>query len=207
MKIRIVFAYDLPLNPEAEILQLLPGSPVPDMEALRAYAAAWDIALITPAFGHEGRYVMACVTAENCVLQPMCFPQDSEICPGEDIAVVEFPWGKLALCCEADVFQPQYARLAALKGCSLMAVSFPWQDQQLCMAGPWSVCQANCLPISLAQPSGGQLILPCAMTEDNSGFGRSSFDAEERAAAYADFPVFDSLNADFYKQVREVLET
>lgn len=207
MKIRIVFASQLPLNPEAEILQLLPFSPIPDMETLRSYAATWNIAVITPVFVKDGQYVMACVTAENCVLQPMCFPQDGEMIPGEDITLVELPWGNLALCCEADVFQPQYARLAALKGCSLMAVSFPWQEEQLCMAGPWSVCQANCLPISLAQPSGGQLILPCTMTEDNSGFGRKSFDSWELMAAYADFPVFDSLNADFYTQFREVLET
>lgn len=207
MKIRIVFASDLPTNPGAEVLQLLPGSPVPDMETLQAYAAQWDIAVITPTFGHEGRYVMACVTAENCVLQPMCFPQDSGICPGEDIAVVEFPWGKLALCCEADVFQPQYARLAALKGCTLMAVSFPWEDADLIMAGPWSVCQANCLPIALAQRSGGQIILPCPMTQDNSGFGRIDFDTDELAGAYGEFPVFDSLNADFYERFREVLGT
>lgn len=206
MKIRIVFASDLHPDPGTEILQLLPGSSVPDMETLQAYAAAWDIAVITPTFANEGRYVMACVTAENCVLQPMCFPQNSEICPGEDIAVVEFPWGKLALCCEADVFRPQYARLAALKGCTLMAVSFPWEYAGLIMAGPWSVCQANCLPIALAQQSGGQVILPCPMTQDNSGFGRTDFDTDELAGAYREFPVFDSLNADFYERFREVLE-
>lgn len=206
MKIRITFAHELPRDPGAEILQLLPVSSLPDMDALQAYAAQWNITVITPAFTNEGRYVMACVTAENRVLQPMCFPQDSEVCPGEDIQVVELPWGKLALCCEADVFQPQYARLAALKGCTLMAVSFPWEDADLIMAGPWSVCQANCLPISLAQRSGGQVILPCPMTRDNSGFGRIDFDTDELAGAYREFPVFDSLNAEFYERFREVLE-
>jgi hypothetical protein len=88
-----------------------------------------------------------------------------------------------------------------------MAVSFPWEDTDLIMAGPWSVCQANCLPIALAQRSGGQVILPCSMTQDNSGFGRTDFDTDELAGAYREFPVFDSLNADFYERFREVLET
>lgn len=206
MKIKIEFLDHLPLTTGANILQLLPGSKIPDIETLHAYAAQWELAVITPPFSKDGQYVMACVTGENCILQPMCFPEDSKIRPGEDIAVVDLPWGKLAMCCEADVFQPQYARLAALKGCRLMAVSFPWQEERLCMAGPWSVCQANCLPISLAQPKDGQMILPCPMTEDNSGLGRSSFDTEELVAAYEAFPVFDSLNAAFYERHREVLE-
>ena len=88
-----------------------------------------------------------------------------------------------------------------------MAVSFPWQEPELVMAGPWSVCQANCLPIALAQAKGGQLILPCPMTEDSSGFGRSRFDTEELAAAYREFPVFDTLNPAFYEKYREVLES
>lgn len=206
MKINIVFSSDLPTAPSGDILQLLPGSPVPDLDMLQSYAKRWGIAVITPLFVCEGRYVMACVTPEERVFQPMCFPEDESIPGGEDIFPVTFPWGKLAMCCEADVFQPQYARLAALKGCTLMSVSFPWRNDDLVMAGPWSVCQANCLPIALAQPSGGQLILPCPMTQDNSGFGRTGYDTEELAGAYREFPVFDSLNGDFYERFREVLE-
>lgn len=206
MKIKIAFSSGLPPEVSADILQLLPGSPVPDLDSLQSYAKARGIAVIIPPFLCEGQVVMACATPEELVLQPMCFPDEDGIVPGEDIVPVTFPWGKLALCCEADVFQPQYARFAALKGCSLMAVSFPWEDADLVMAGPWSVCQANCLPIALAQRVGGQLILPCPMTRDNSGFGRNSFDTEELTAAYREFPVFDSLNGGFYEKFREVLE-
>lgn len=205
MKIEITFSKNLPPDPKGQILQLLPGCSVPDMDTLQHYAEEKKIAVITSPFLWEGHYGMACVTATERVFQPMCFPEQGDILPGEDIFPVKFPWGRLALCCEADVFQPQYARLAALKGCALMAVAFPWQDARLCMAGPWSVCQANCLPIALAQPEGGQLILPCPMTEDNSGFGRNSFDTDELPGAYRAFPVFDSLNPDFYERYREVM--
>jgi hypothetical protein len=75
------------------------------------------------------------------------------------------------------------------------------------MTGPWSAAQANCLPIALARPEGGQLILPCVMTDDHSGFGRKSFDTGELPTAYEDFPIFRSLNPAFYHRYREVLET
>ena len=206
MKIDILFSRTLVPEPGTALVQLLPGSPVPGMDDLEAYAKQWNTAVITPPFPMDGSLVMACVTPLQTVLQPMCFPDDAETIPGEDVFPVTFPWGKLALCCEADVFQPQYARLAALRGCTMMAVSFPWQDAQLRMAGPWSACQANCLPIALAQPEGGQLILPCPMTEDLTGFGRSCFHTRELSHAYQAFPVFHSLNADFYETYREVLE-
>lgn len=207
MRIKVEFSPGLPCEPGGEILQLLPGSPVPELDVLQAFAKTWNIAVITPVFLHEGQKVMACVTPAEWVLQPMCFPEEESVLPGTDIFPVTFPWGKLALCCGVDVFQPQYARLAALKGCSLLAVSFPWEQETLVMAGPWSVCQANCLPIALAQPSGGQLILPCPMTQDQSGLGRTAFDTEELPGAYREFPVFDSLNGDFYEKYREVMES
>lgn len=136
----------------------------------------------------------------------MCFPEDKAISPGNDIYPISFSWGKAVLCCEDDMFQPQYARLAAIKGCSLMLAAFPWEDQSLIMAGPWSVCQANCLPIALAQPGEGQLILPCPMTPDHSGFGRKDYNTDELDRAYREFPVFDSLNPNFYEKFREVLK-
>ena len=207
MNIKIIFSDRLIPDPDGQILQLLPDCPVPDPDTLQDYAAKWNIGVITPAFYRNGQRGMTCVTPDQQIFQPMCFPEEKDILSGVDIFPVTFPWGKLALCCEADVFQPQYARLAALRGCVLMAVSFPWQKEQLRMSGPWSVCQANCLPVALAQPEGGTLILPCPMTPDHSGFGRDRFDTGELAAAYREFPVFDSLNRDFYEKYREVLET
>ena len=206
MKIDIVFTEALLPNPKGKILQMLPFSPVPDWEMLQTYVEMWDVAVITPPTFLEGQYGMACVTPEGRVFQPMCFPDREDILPGTDIYPVSFPWGKLAMCCEADICQPQYARLAALKGCNLMAVAFPWEEEWLMMASAWSVCQANCLPVMLARRAGGQLILPCPMTQDNSGFGRSSFDTDELPAAYEAFPVVDSLNEHFYERYREVLE-
>lgn len=205
MKIDITFTSDLFRSPDCDILQMLPESPVPDLQTLSSFAKNHNTTIITPPFEHCGQRVMACVTPQQTVLQPMCFPDSDGILAGQDVAIVELSWGKLAMCCEADIFQPQYARLAALKGCSLLAVSFPWRDPELLMAGPWSICQANCLPLSLAQPDGGQLILPCPMTQDNSGFGRSSFDTDELPEAYRAFPVFKSLNGNFCRRYREVL--
>jgi len=115
------------------------------------------------------------------------------------------PWGRIALCCGEDVFQPMYPRTAALKGCILLAVFIPGIKEDLLIPGPWSACQANCMPIALADGSGGQLILPCAMTPDASGFGEKEIDTNALRAAYRDFPIFRSLNKGFYRRYREVL--
>ena len=139
----------------------------------------------------------------------MCFLSKREkelYSAGTDVQLVEMPFGRMALCCGADLFQPQFARLAALKGCVLLVASLPCSGGMPAETVAWGAVQANCLPVVLAQPTGGSLILPCDMTEDWSGVGRAGFDTKELPRAYDSFPVFDSFNAAFFERYGEVLK-
>jgi hypothetical protein len=138
----------------------------------------------------------------------MCFlseEQKKRFVPGTDVEAISTPFGKIALCCGEDIFQPMYPRLAGLKGCRLLVARLDNMEESLLVPGPWSACQSNCLPIALAAGERGQLILPCAMTEKGDGFGAESYDTEALQAAYREFPIYDSMNPDFYQKYREVL--
>lgn len=179
------------------------------LSVCRKLAGGAGCAVVTAPFDAPGFSGLACCTPQGDFFQPACFPAPgSRARPGDDVAVFSLSFGKMALCCDEDIFQPQYARLAALRGCVLLAASSACSmDEAHRMAGPWSAVQANCLPVSLACPGGGMLILPCAMTEDQSGFGRSGFDTGELKAAYDSFPVFDTLNAAFYRRYEKELSS
>jgi len=185
----------------------LPDTAWWSLDAVRAAARCHGTIIVTPPFSKDDQFGIACIWPQGEVFQPLCFPAEGDppCIPGTDVAVFDSPLGKLALCTGADIFQPQYPRLAALKGCTLLVVCFPYREERLLMAGPWSAAQANCLPIALADLRGGQVILPCPMTEDCSGLGKSGYHTEELPRAYREFPVFDSLNAQLYRRYREVL--
>ena len=85
-----------------------------------------------------------------------------------------------------------------MRGCQLLlARTREPLGQELLLAGPWSAAQANCLSVAVANESEGALALPCLLTDDQSGLGRTTFDTDELPCAYAEFPVFESLNARF----------
>ena len=206
MKINITFAHSLEEVPQSSICTLLCPCPEPE-ELIRASRESGS-AIIAGPVTRSGQYGLVCAVEEKIFFQPMCFLSEGQkavYTPGTDVEVISTPWGKLALCCEEDLFQPMYPRAAALKGCLLLSARVSAMDDALRISGPWSACQSNCLPISLAREADGELILPCAMTADGSGFGESSIDTEALQKAYREFPIFESLNKDFYRRYREVL--
>ena len=163
--------------------------------------------LITAPFIKDNRIVMAYLEGEICVLQSACFLLDDAVglASGDDIDVFETRLGKIAMAAGYDALQPQYARLAALRGCQIMIAALFAEGEDYLMCGPWSAAQANCLAVAAAQPEGGCLILPCELTENLSGFGRDSFETEELKRAYAGFPVFDCMNIALFERYGEVL--
>ncbi len=193
-----------------------------DIAEIKKYATENDVVVVTPPFAQDGAIVMGAVWRDGEAWQRACFPA-AGVAAGTDVEVCRTPHGLLALAPGEDIFQPQYARLCALKGCTLLiasttalrtnGVDFPKPadlrnggDAALLLAGPWSAAQANCLPVAVATPAGGALILPCTLTSDGSGFGRYEFDSTEMQAAYDAFPIFDCLNSAVYAGYREELQ-
>lgn len=213
MKIKIDFVKrPEELRSPSALTVLLPGAETDGsdyLESCRRAVRTSGAPLVTAPFVQGGQRVVACLTPEGEHFQPMCFLSPAEealFSPGSDVYCVDMPFGKMALCCGLDLFQPQYARLAALKGCVLMAASCPEDGPYYpTESAAWAAVQANCLPVALARREGGTLILPCDMTGDLRGLGRDSFDTDELPRAYEAFPVFDSFNAAFFERYGEVL--
>jgi hypothetical protein len=203
--------------PEKQVIQ-----PTEHLMKCRALAKEIDIPLVTAPFAYEGGVAMAWMSKEQEMIQQACFP-DEGFQKGDYVSVFDTPWGPVALCCDADIFQPQYARLAALRGCKCLMVStarikieaacgYMPEDLQiggdcgLFFVGPWASAQANGIAVAVAGQTGGALILPCALTPQGSGLGESGFDPADLARAHREFPVFESMNPKLYERYRRELE-
>lgn len=205
MKITVQFISD-PQQIRSDTVTVVLGDLAP--ETLRSLSLERNAVLVAGPIERNGQLQMVCAAEGKLYYQSMCFlsqAQKSRFVPGTDVEAIPTPFGKIALCCGEDIFQPMYPRLAALKGCQLMIARLEAMEESLLIPGPWSACQSNCLPIALAVGDQGQLILPCAMTEKGDGFGADNFDTEALQAAYREFPIFDSLNPDLYRKYGEVL--
>lgn len=198
MHIEVEFQRSLtPPQSEGAVVVLLGGGDADTLARCKAFAEREGARVVTPPFTRDGALCAAYVEPGIVVVQRSCFP-DARFAAGEDAVVFDTPLGKLALAVGADIFQPQYARLAAMRGCHLLLARMQGPlGQELLLAGPWSAAQANCLPVAAANETEGFLTLPCLLTDDQSGLGRTSFDTDELPRAYAEFPVFESLNAHF----------
>lgn len=205
MKITVEFIDNLHEIRSGTVAVVLTDS---DPEILRELSQERNAVLIGGPLEREGQLQMVCASESRLWYQSMCFlseEQKNRFVPGTDVEAIPTPFGKIALCCGEDIFQPMYPRLAALKGCRLLVARLENMEESLLVPGPWSAAQSNCLPIALAVGERGQLILPCAMTEKGDGFGTDGFDTEALQAVYREFPIFDSLNPDFYREYGEVL--
>lgn len=179
------------------MIVLLGGGGADVVTRCKAFAEREGARVVTPLFELDGALCAAYAEAGIVAVQRSCFP-DTRFAAGSDAIVFDTPRGKFALAVGADIFQPQYARLAAMRGCGLLlARTQEPLGRELLLAGPWSAAQANCLPVAVANETEGALVLPCPLTDDQSGLGRTAFDTGDLSRAYAEFPVFESLNARF----------
>lgn len=144
---------------------------------------------------------------------------------GSEINIIGTPFGKLFLCPDVDIYKPEVLRIATLLGAEIVVSSQYIAEEDfneaMILAGAWQQAQQNCLYIIHSTNITGNIIGPCNVVEDLSGFmARTVFkkdeletslsaelSAEKRKKAYAAFPVFKSLNLKLYKNhFRELCE-
>ncbi|HNX14384.1 MAG TPA: hypothetical protein PK854_03485 [Oscillospiraceae bacterium] len=227
MRMEIAFIHEGERPAEsASVAMILPGNrliqPKEHLMKCRTLSKEMGIPVVTAPFAYEGGAAMAWIGKGQEILQQACFPDDG-FQKGGDVNVFDTPWGPAALCCDADIFQPQYARLAAFKGCKCLMAStariridsvceyMPEDlpacgDRGLFFVGPWASAQANGIAVAAAGRTGGALILPCALTPRGSGLGESGFDPADLARAHREFPVYESMNPKLYERYRKELE-
>jgi len=225
MNVKVAFIEGLELpEAKADIIMHLPKSgPEADPDyplRIRALARQTSCYMVSAPYMADNSVEMAWISPEGETIQRSCFP-DAGLRPCDDVTVFNTAFGKIAMCCDADIFQPQYARLAALRGCRLLLAATaririgcrlpdPGEllrdgEGALFLAGPWASAQANGIAIAFAGAGGGQLILPCSATGDNSGLGKAEVKWDDLAKAAKEFPVFGCMNAPLYKRYRKEL--
>jgi predicted amidohydrolase len=142
----------------------------------------------------------------------------SDLKRATEINIIETPFGLIFLCVDVDIYKPEVIRIAALSGaeiiiCSQFINSKDYSEEMI-LAGPWQEAQQNCLYILDSTNHGGNIIGPCNVTNDLTGYlARGGFkdniystlDSEKRIAAYESFPVFKSLNKNLYNRHNNML--
>jgi len=130
---------------------------------------------------------------------------------GDEIRVVETPFGKIALCVDVDIYKGEVLRIAALMGAEIVVSCQVIASQDYCremiLAGAWQQAQQNCLYILNSNNLNASIIGPCLTAPDQSGFLtdisssyplQAELSDRKRKLAYRSFPVFQSLNPPLY---------
>ena len=137
---------------------------------------------------------------------------------GDEIRIVEAPFGKIALCADVDIYKGEVLRIAALQGAEIVVSCQVIGSQDYCremiLAGAWQQAQQNCLFIPNSNNLNASVIGPCLTAPDQSGFLtdissshplQALLSAEKRTLAYRSFAVFQSLNPPLYRHHRAEL--
>ena len=90
----------------------------------------------------------------------------------EDISTFETPFGKVALCVDADIYNPEVQRSARIEGCSIVVASqfLPDYSEHKLLCGGWGAAQTNNLLVICANNRTAAICAPFVATPDNSGY-------------------------------------
>lgn len=135
-----------------------------------------------------------------------------------EINVIETPMGLVFLCVDVDIYKPEVIRIAALLGAEIVIcsqyINSEDYSEEMILSGAWQEAQQNCLYIIDSTNHGGNIIGPCNVTEDLTGYLargnikdniNSLLDYEKRNAAMVSFPIFSSLNKTLYNKYLDAL--
>lgn len=91
-----------------------------------------------------------------------------------NLALFDTPYGKVFLCVDSDIYNPEVQRYARLCGCEIL-ISSQWipkdeySDQRFFTAG-WGAAQTNNLFVACANNNAVAVCAPFLATTDNTGF-------------------------------------
>lgn len=89
-----------------------------------------------------------------------------------DLSSFETPYGKVALCVDADIYNPEVQRAARIDGCSYVVCSqfLPDYSEHKLLCGGWGAAQTNNLLVICANNRTAAICAPYVATPDNSGY-------------------------------------
>lgn len=90
------------------------------------------------------------------------------------VALFDTPYGKVFLCVDADIYNPEVQRSARLGGCEIL-VSSQWftageYSEQLLYTGGWGAAQTNNFMVIAANNHTAAVCAPFLTTTDNTGY-------------------------------------
>lgn len=206
---------------EGDIFKIRGRDPEGYISNAKEYAAHEDIFLVPGLYIKDG-YLCSCIIDKSGNVLGEQFGTHlnmdlfSDLRRASGINMIKTPIGKVFLCVDVDIYKPEVLRIAALSGAEIVICSqyIAPKDysEEMILAGPWQEAQQNSLFILDSTNQGGNIIGPCNVTDDLTGYlarGNeniySILDFEKRSAAMKNFPVFSSLNIKLYNKHKKEL--
>ena len=199
-----------PPSPDARLVLFADGdirSELPEVGAYLSrcaqYAARHRVHLVTGLFIHDGNLCLCLLGPDG---MPLCrqpaiqppMPLRPSLRPGDRIEVVHTELGNLCLLVDADIFYPQVARAAALKGADVL-LSIQHLDpaeetphRLLCSA--WNAAQSNNLYVVNYSAGCATVCCPAPVTRARDGY---------LVRRTGTFPLRFGLNTDRLDEIRE----
>ena len=132
-----------------------------------------------------------------------------------NLALFDTPYGKVFLCVDSDIYNPEVQRYARLSGCEIL-VSSQWipqeeySDQRFFTAG-WGAAQTNNLMVACANNNSVAACAPFLATTDNTGFiikptnsGFATFNVSRLNSLHSDYHS-SHFNIELFESHRNLL--
>lgn len=210
---------------EGDITAIKERDPEKFILVAREYAASQNIFLV-PGLYIKDEYLCSCLidnTGKVLGEQKGTHLNKEWFCGlkrASEIYVIETPIGLVFLCVDVDIYKPEVIRIAALLGAEIVIcsqyINSKDYSEAMILSGAWQEAQQNCLYIIDSTNYGGNIIGPCNVTDDLTGYMargslndniHSTLDYEKRNTAIESFPIFKSLNKNLYnKHLNELCE-
>lgn len=116
-----------------------------------------------------------------------------------NLALFDTPYGKIFLCVDADIYNPEVQRHARLGGCDIL-VNSQWiapdeYSEQKLFTGGWGAAQTNNLLVLSANNNTASISAPFLATMDNTGY--ISKPAQTASAAFNVSRLYD-IHSDYH---------
>ena len=143
------------------------------------YARQYSVHLVSGLFALDGCLCLALFSPKG---DPLCLqkaihlalPLRHSLHTGERVEVVNTPLGNLCLCVDVDIFCPEVARTAALKGADiLLSIQHldPVDDtHERLMSSVWNAAQSNNLYVVNYSVGGATVACPAPLTRARDGY-------------------------------------
>lgn len=195
-----------------------------DIGIYRDFARAKSVFVVPPMYTRFGYICMSLISSDGNVIGEQRATHINknfftDLKCSDEINVFKTPFAKIFMAVDVDIFSPETIRIATFLGADLIIsgqfINPKDYNDHLVRRGPWQQSQQNCIYIANVSNVAANIIGPCMVTQDKTGFLANNITSYPlqtkiipalRDEAYTTFPIFDSMNTNAYLDHLQELE-